>query len=502
MGQEQTCCCKSKDKNDIELNELKNNLNNNENFESFISPNNTIINSLKNFIYSKKQFSLKKDNTNFTYNEKDKLNSFKKNFFKNDNIFLLNEKNDNSKKIYEGNYISNKLITINYFIILIQKIFRGFYYRKKIFPNKKINLENITLTKLKKLYNEYLTENLIKQEENIGIKHNENSYKEYFNIKKEIENNSKNIFTKLYILKYNNINAFYIGEININNNLNGRGILTLKDGTKYNGNFINNIFIGNGILIDKEGTLFKGNFKNGKLEGKGILKTLNGISYEGNFIKGKKNGFGKEETNEYIYEGEFIDDLKNGKGKLIYKLLNEIYEGTFEKNIITGEGIYKWNNGEIYKGKFINGKMNGGKYFWPDGSYYEGDYINNIKEGKGIFKWPNGKIFIGNFKNGIPFGNGILKVDNIDYKVNYINGKIEFVKNFEFDNKLCLNNKKFNEKSKIEDESGKENSFSSEFKSSEVIFTSNNNSNIFLDELDERNVKKSFNKKTIKNGKE
>ena len=492
MGQEQTCCCKIKEKNELELDELNKNINNYENFESFISPTNSIINTncLKNFINSKKQFSLKKDDINLSNKEEEKLfidvkksqlNSFKNCFLQNDNVFLLSEKNKYSKKIYKGKYLSSKFVSSNLLIIIIQKLFRGFYYRKNIFPNKKINLENKTLMILKKLYNEYLTENLLKQEENIGIHHNENSYKELYNIKKEINNNSKNIFTKLYILNYNNINSFYIGEININNNLNGRGILTLKDGTKYNGNFINNNFIGKGILIDKEGNYFKGNFKNGNLEGKGILKTLNGISYEGNFIKGKKNGLGKEETNEYIYEGEFINNLKNGKGKLIYKLLNEVYEGTFEKNNITGEGIYKWSNGEIYKGKFINGKMNGGKYFWPDGSYYEGEYINNIKEGKGIFKWPNGKIFEGNFKNGIPIGIGILKIGNINYKVNYVNGKIYEVENYESNNNLSLDDSKINEESKNEDENEKKSFNSSEFKSSEVIFTSKNNSCDLLD---------------------
>ena len=47
MGQEQTCCCKSKEKNDIELDRLDNNINNYENLESFISPTNSIINSNK-----------------------------------------------------------------------------------------------------------------------------------------------------------------------------------------------------------------------------------------------------------------------------------------------------------------------------------------------------------------------------------------------------------------------------------------------------------------------
>ena len=175
------------------MDRLDNNINNYENLESFISPTNSIINSnsLKNFINTKKNFLLKKDDTNLNYKEEDKhfidekkpkIYSLKNYLFQNDNAFLLKGNNNYSKKIYQEKYINSKFISSNYFIILIQKLFRGFYYRKNIFPNKKINLENKTLMIFKKLYNEYLTENLLKQEENIGIHHNENSHKELYNI--------------------------------------------------------------------------------------------------------------------------------------------------------------------------------------------------------------------------------------------------------------------------------------------------------------------------------
>ena len=52
--------------------------------------------------------------------------------------------------------------------------------------------------------------------------------------------------------------SFYVGEVNIENQLHGKGILTQKDGTKYNGTFERNIFTGVGRIIDSEGTLFEG----------------------------------------------------------------------------------------------------------------------------------------------------------------------------------------------------------------------------------------------------
>ena len=465
MGQDNICCCKTKEKNEIEFDGENHIIEHYENLESMQSPINSFNNNknLKSYVNTKNTLSLNKDDTSLSVKEDDEkilksekkttriLSLRKKNSDNTNNNSLFGLKNKTPKKVNKLSFnllnkevnndkLSYKFFTHrahstiteqtkaeldNFFVLSIQKLYKGYIFRKKYFTKLKEELEKETIKKLKEKYNEYLTENLIKQESILGIPHNEDSYKDLLLIKNQIKN-SNNLFTKLLILTYNDLNAFYVGEININNKLNGRGILTLNDGTKYNGNFIENEFTGEGTLINKNGGYYKGNFKNGLIEGNGICKNLNGITYEGNFENGKKNGYGKEESSEYIYEGEFKNDLKNGKGKLNYKLLNESYEGTFEDNNITGYGLYKWNNGESYKGTFINGKMDGsGKYIWPDGGYYEGDYVNNIKEGKGIFKWANGKIFDGNFKNGEPNGIGILTIKNVHYKVNFVNGKIK-----------------------------------------------------------------------------
>ena len=316
-------------------------------------------------------------------------------------------------------------------IILIQSTYRSYSYRKKIFPTERIKLENETLNKLKQLYNLYLTPNLKNMEVQLGIKHNEDSYKTLLQNALLYNNNiiyikGLRLFTKLYILKYENIDSFYIGEVNINNELNGRGILMNKNGCKYDGTFEKNKFTGIGKLIDEEGTYLEGYFKEKKIDGRGIKRTLNDTIYIGDFTLGLKDGRGKEETSEHIYEGEFKNDKKNGNGKLYYKNLKDTYTGGFIDNNITGNGIYEWSNGEKYNGNFLNGKMHGkGIYKWPDGGKYEGDYINNIKEGHGIFTWANGKSFEGPFKNGKPNGGGILTTKNKKYKIFFNDGKID-----------------------------------------------------------------------------
>ena len=96
---------------------------------------------------------------------------------------------------------------------------------------------------------------------------------------------------------------------------------------------------------------------------------------------------------------------------LVYKSIKDSYEGDFFDNNITGNGEYKWENGDIFIGDFINGKMHGkGLYKWPDGGEYEGEYTNNIKEGIGRFKWSNGKIYEGPFEGGKYFNS--FKISN------------------------------------------------------------------------------------------
>ena len=43
-----------------------------------------------------------------------------------------------------------------------------------------------------------------------------------------------------------------------------------------------------------------------------------------------------------------------------------------------GKGVYKWADGRVYEGEFVNDKRNGfGIYTWTDGRRYEGNWISN-----------------------------------------------------------------------------------------------------------------------------
>jgi hypothetical protein len=47
-----------------------------------------------------------------------------------------------------------------------------------------------------------------------------------------------------------------------------------------------------------------------------------------------------------------VNNLREGKGKLTRG--KSVYEGEFVKGKISGEGKYKYENGDVYEGMFLN----------------------------------------------------------------------------------------------------------------------------------------------------
>jgi hypothetical protein len=246
------------------------------------------------------------------------------------------------------------------------------------------------------------------------------------------------IYTKCLLSKYKNEDCLFKGSLTLNsiqknkksyniNLLTGKGVLYLRNGKSYEGNFYRGELNGWSRYIDNKGICYEGLFIKGVLNGKGEIIKIDEHRrkniYKGDIKNFKKEGKGEERTNDYFYEGEFSNDLRHGKGKIIYNK-GDSYEGQFTAGEITGKGFYTWNNKHTYFGDFIDGKMHGrGLYKWTDGNQYEGEYINNIKEGQGEFKWKDGRIYKGNFQKGKPHGKGLLTVNGITFDALFENGK-------------------------------------------------------------------------------
>ena len=164
----------------------------------------------------------------------------------------------------------------------------------------------------------------------------------------------------------------------------------------------------------------------------------------GTWRNGQFSGWGREISNNgEVYEGKF----KNGKisGKGIYKYKDNLYIGDFDNNIRQGKGE-KITKNYYYKGEFNRDKIDGyGKIQFinsNDGKIeYEGFFKENNIEGKGIMKWNNGNVYEGYVKNGKMNGYGrFIPKNGVDIKGLFKDGiRIEAT---EINNSQIYNNNK------------------------------------------------------------
>ncbi|KAJ2998764.1 hypothetical protein HDV02_004111 [Globomyces sp. JEL0801] len=216
-----------------------------------------------------------------------------------------------------------------------------------------------------------------------------------------------------------------------NNQPNGHGKETYRNGDEYLGNFKNGIRTGKGEMTYKNGETYKGDWSNGDANGNGQYEWPNGDLYNGGFLNGLKHGSGYyKRADGHIYKGSYKNDFKHGKGKLTLPNGNE-YSGDFIRDVAAGEGIYHYYDGSVYSGRFEDGEATGnGRLFSASGDLYSGSFINgepngivqvtfsdgrlyhgnwaaHCPNGFGRFQWPDGDVYEGQFLNSRLHGTGI-----------------------------------------------------------------------------------------------
>ena len=72
-------------------------------------------------------------------------------------------------------------------------------------------------------------------------------------------------------------------------------------------------------------------------------------------FNGKLNGRGRQINEEPLsmYEGEFVNDLTHGKGFLKNFMDKSEYSGDLRRGKREGYGIYKYPNGDIFNGEWL-----------------------------------------------------------------------------------------------------------------------------------------------------
>ena len=199
------------------------------------------------------------------------------------------------------------------------------------------------------------------------------------------------------------------------------------------------IFLFLKYIVDRKHDKRKKNYRRGKNFGKKASKNISNIekTFKKNSIKSHEEKeaskkIGREEVLKYdngdIYKGEFIDGKRNGFGICIYSN-REKYEGLWKNDLMNGVGKYIFKDGSVYMGDFKNGTMDGvGTYTYANKDMYKGYFLNGKRNGKGSLYYRDGSKYYGMWKNDSQSGNGkFISIDGDIYEgsfgENKFNGK-------------------------------------------------------------------------------
>ena len=239
------------------------------------------------------------------------------------------------------------------------------------------------------------------------------------------------------------------------NCIDGFGVKTFQDGSRYMGAFVQGNRQGIGICFWKNGSRFFGEWKLDKPEGVGVFINSQSLKQQGLWKKGKLFEENPNLVTEKLFsvssriQGCLAGDCIGGKGVLMVN--GDIYIGDFKNNLRHGIGICYYFNGSEYKGAWQGDKQHGnGELTYSDGRMRKGVWSENIyqgpsdprtkgptalpqspapipkeklegcqsgncKNGRGIYLYADGNIYEGDFENGLPNGTG---------KISYANGDV------------------------------------------------------------------------------
>ncbi|CAM9915718.1 unnamed protein product, partial [Discosporangium mesarthrocarpum] len=113
----------------------------------------------------------------------------------------------------------------------------------------------------------------------------------------------------------------YVGSW-VNGLRHGKGILTKRNGPRYEGRFIHDRMTGkvresprpSGTKIYPDNRRYVGLMRNGERHGAGTMTYPNGVRYHGQYRFDKREGHGvMQYTNGECYDGYWMDDMKHGQ---------------------------------------------------------------------------------------------------------------------------------------------------------------------------------------------
>ena len=268
--------------------------------------------------------------------------------------------------------------------------------------------------------------------------------KKYFKkkITKKHEKKLRNLENK-YIIDYGD-NNWYIGGM-LSKDKEREGLYHFRSGLVYIGYFEEDFKI-DGIVVNPTIHLvvYKGEWKNNDYDGKGRLTRRDGRYYDGMFKNGKFHGKG---TMFYTMHKKIEERAKKEKEKTNLTKNSKI-DSKFNFNTITNlfakkKVEYKKPEDKPinlikYVGMFKNGKRHGfGKLEFKNGDIYAGEFKDNVFNGKGYYKWKVNNIeYHGEFENGEIKQKNNEDIFKYDIGISRITQKKKIIEDDELDEKF------------------------------------------------------------------
>ncbi|KAL7535408.1 hypothetical protein ACHAWF_005158 [Thalassiosira exigua] len=131
-----------------------------------------------------------------------------------------------------------------------------------------------------------------------------------------------------------------------------------------------------------------------EVEGARVVRaqSVSPCTYTGEYnVMGKRHGDGELKwENGDVYRGKFKDGFIEGRGTICFHDGTE-YAGQWKRNRFHGEGTRRFNNGNVYSGNYDSGKRQGqGKCYFANGDTYVGDWKDDTINGFGRYYYNNG----------------------------------------------------------------------------------------------------------------
>ena len=164
----------------------------------------------------------------------------------------------------------------------------------------------------------------------------------------------------------------------------------------------------------------------------GELQLSGGRLYRGFHKNGKRSGYGLElgADRDQFWRGTYRGGSINGRAVWLNIRDGQtisFYAGGWKGGRRHGYGTVRFDNGNVYSGKFRDGYMDGsGVFRWPlTGSRYIGEIKRSKFQGTGTLIVPRFLTYSGGWKNGVRDGEGFESFAGglIEYRGSYGDGK-------------------------------------------------------------------------------